>query len=152
MTEEQKQALANDLTAYIGQPLNNPMTRSQWMEIAKIALDALTAQPDDWKQRAEGAEAIVSDVNEIIGLLSEREWAEHCTKTETGKLLEELITELHDDASPASGLTELVPDEIPGAFVYHGAKGAFDAGKSAGWNACRDEVLKNIEERESEKA
>lgn len=45
MSEEQKQALANDLTAYIGQPLNNPMTRSQWMEVARIALAALTAQP-----------------------------------------------------------------------------------------------------------
>lgn len=45
MTEEQKQALANDLTAYIGQPLNNPMTRSQWMEVARIALAALTAPP-----------------------------------------------------------------------------------------------------------
>jgi hypothetical protein len=106
----------------------------------------------DLEQRAEAAEAIVSDVKEVISLLTEREWAEHCTKTKTGKLLEELITELHDDASTAYSLTELVPDEIPGAFVYHGAKGAFDAGKSAGWNACRDEVLKNIEERESEKA
>lgn len=45
MTNEEKQAIANDLTAYIGQPLNNPMTRSQWMQVAKIALSALTAQP-----------------------------------------------------------------------------------------------------------
>lgn len=45
MTNEEKQDIANDLTAYIGQPLNNPMTRSQWMQVAKIALAALTAQP-----------------------------------------------------------------------------------------------------------
>lgn len=51
------------------------------------------------EHRAEAAEEIVSDVNEVIGLLSEREWAEHCTKTETGRRLEELITELHDDAA-----------------------------------------------------
>lgn len=56
-------------------------------------------------QRAEAAEAIVSDVKEIICLLSEREWAEHCTKTETGKRLEELITELHDEAAPTDSTT-----------------------------------------------
>ncbi|TKK33239.1 hypothetical protein [Pantoea agglomerans] len=160
MTEEQKQALIEHIETDLELLRNVTLKHCHEVErecvlrdieANEIALAALTT-PEYWKQRAEAAEAIVSDVNEIIGLLSEREWAEHCTKTETGKLLEELITELHDDASPASGLTELVPDEIPGAFVYHGAKGAFDAGKSAGWNACRDEVLKNIEERESEKA
>lgn len=62
-------------------------------------------------QRAEAAEATVSDVNEVIALLSEREWAEHCTKTETGKKLEELITELHDDVAPPINLAQLVPPE-----------------------------------------
>lgn len=55
--------------------------------------------PEDWKQRAEAAEAIAADVEEILSLLAEREWAEHCTKTDTGKRLEEAITELHDDAA-----------------------------------------------------
>lgn len=55
---------------------------------------------DQMKQRAEAAEAIVADVEEIIGLLAEREWAEHCTKTDIGKRLEEAITELHNEAAP----------------------------------------------------
>lgn len=53
MTNEEKQVLVNDLMAYIGQPLNSPMTRSQQMEVARIALAALTAQPvisDDTKR------------------------------------------------------------------------------------------------------
>lgn len=50
--------------------------------------------------RANKAEAIVADVEEVIGLLAEREWAEHCTKTDIGKRLEEAITELHNEAAP----------------------------------------------------
>ncbi|UIL51566.1 hypothetical protein LZU96_15210 [Pantoea agglomerans] len=142
-----KRARHSEYTADVVEAENEIIAQDWYENILTIAVAFRALE-----QRAEAAEAIVSDVKEVIGLLSEREWAEHCTKTETGKLLEELITKLHDDASPASGLAELVPDEILGAFVYHGAKGAFDAGKSAGWNACRDEVLKNIEERESEEA
>lgn len=93
------------------------------------------------KQRAEAAEAIVSDVNEIIGLLSEREWAEHCTKTETGKLLEELITELHDDASPAPALAELVPDGRD--LVAEKQNGFYE--RAIGWNECCAAILRNIE-------
>lgn len=55
---------------------------------------------DQIKKRAEAAEAIVADVEEVIGLLAEREWAEHCTKTDIGKRLEEAITELHNEAAP----------------------------------------------------
>lgn len=40
MTEEQH--LANALTAFIGRPLDNPLTRSEIMETARIALAALT--------------------------------------------------------------------------------------------------------------
>lgn len=36
------------------------------------------------------------DVKNIIGLLSENEWAEHCTKSEIGRDLEGEITRLHD--------------------------------------------------------
>ncbi|MBY4887757.1 hypothetical protein K5Y32_07395 [Pantoea sp. DY-15] len=46
MTEEQH--LANALTAFIGRPLDNPLSRSEIMETARIALAALTqpARPD----------------------------------------------------------------------------------------------------------
>lgn len=115
---------------------------------ADVNMAAAQAMRDDmyhWKQRAEAAEAIVSDVNEIIGLLTEREWAEHCTKTETGKLLEELITDLHDDASPASGLAELVPDEFTNDEVPCAMTDVIQA-EMDGWNACRAAILRNIEE------
>lgn len=65
---------------------------------------------EELEQRAEAAEAIAADVEEILSLLAEREWAEHCTKTDTGKRLEEAITELHDEAAPAVSLTEMVPE------------------------------------------
>jgi len=45
MTNEEKQALIDSLADYIRQPLNKPMTRSETMEVARIALAALTAKP-----------------------------------------------------------------------------------------------------------
>lgn len=45
MTSEEKQALIDSLADYIRQPLNRPITRSQTMEAARIALNALAAQP-----------------------------------------------------------------------------------------------------------
>lgn len=69
---------------------------------------------DQMKQRAEAAEAIVADVEEVIGLLAEREWAEHCTKTDTGKRLEEAITELHNEAAP----DEVDNQQAVGKFAF----------------------------------
>lgn len=57
-------------------------------------------EAQELQQKLTAAEAIVADVEEVINLLSEREWAEHCTKTDTGKRLEEAITELHNEAAP----------------------------------------------------
>lgn len=48
------------------------------------------------------------DVKNIIGLLSENEWAEHCTKSELGRKLENEITELHNTYSRAPAV--LPPD------------------------------------------
>lgn len=42
---------------------------------------------------------IESDVKNIIQLLSDREWAEHCTSTELGKELESQITDLYNEVS-----------------------------------------------------
>lgn len=42
---------------------------------------------------------LVHDVESIIVLLSNREWAEHFPKSELGKKLESLITDLHNEIS-----------------------------------------------------
>ena len=69
-------------------------------ELLCLLLELRRHRESNWQQRAEAAEAIVADVEEVIGLLAEREWAEHCTKTDIGKRLEEAITELHNEAAP----------------------------------------------------
>lgn len=52
------------------------------------------------------------DVKNIIGLLSGNEWAEHCTKSELGRKLENEITELHNTYSRA-------PAVVPPAVMKH---------------------------------
>lgn len=99
------------------------------------------------EQRAEAAEAIATDVEEVIGLLAEREWAEHCTKTDMGKRLEDAITELHDDAAHDVSLVELVPDERD--LVAERQNGFHE--RAIGWNECRAAILSKIEEIEDEK-
>ncbi|KMV67302.1 hypothetical protein AI28_20405 [bacteria symbiont BFo1 of Frankliniella occidentalis] len=47
------------------------------------------------------------DVKNIIGLLSENEWAEHCTKSELGRKLEGEITRLHDLRAQQQKVVEL---------------------------------------------
>ena len=55
------------------------------------------------------------DVKNIIGLLAENEWAEHCTKSELGRDLECEITRLQDlRAQPQK------PVELPGYLSYAG--------------------------------
>lgn len=44
-----------------------------------------------------------ADVTALLTLLEEREWAEHCTKTELGQRLEAAITELHNEITAARG-------------------------------------------------
>lgn len=39
------------------------------------------------------------DIENILQLLADGEWAEHCTKSSLGKKLEEAITELHNEIS-----------------------------------------------------
>lgn len=80
-----------------------PANACRFIEMADPeAMLAIAEAFDQMKQRAEAAEAIVADVEEVIGLLAEREWAEHCTETATGKRLEEAITELHNEAAPTA--------------------------------------------------
>ncbi|AOE41259.1 hypothetical protein BEE12_16205 [Pantoea agglomerans] len=42
---------------------------------------------------------VEDDLNNVVTLLENKEWAEHCTHSDLGKRLESLITELHDEAA-----------------------------------------------------
>ncbi|EBE4779974.1 hypothetical protein FHK17_11080 [Salmonella enterica] len=90
---------------------------------------------------------VYNDVLNIIGLLENNEWAEHCTSTVLGSLLESEITRLVGKGQPAP----VVPDEItstsaPEVFEIAaeaerlGLCGTY-ASYAVGWNACRAAML-----------
>lgn len=81
---------------------------------------------------------IYDDVLNIIGLLENNEWAEHCTSTVLGSLLESEITRLVDKEQPAL----VVPEEITDESTEQRLMGRRWAPSfCAGWNACREAML-----------
>ncbi|HFE6548845.1 TPA: DUF551 domain-containing protein [Salmonella enterica subsp. enterica serovar Newport] len=76
---------------------------------------------------------VYKDMLNIIGLLENNEWAEHCTSTVLGSLLESEITRLHIKEQPAP----VVPEEI----TADGIIGMHECGFAEGWNACRAAML-----------
>lgn len=62
------------------------------------------------------------------------------------RVTNELPVAVFTRAAPAAMPVDLVPDEMPTSYIYHGGSGAFNAGKESGWNACRAEMLRRIEE------
>ncbi|EGI6559056.1 molecular chaperone DnaJ, partial [Salmonella enterica] len=76
----------------------------------------------------------------IINLLENNEWAEHCTGTVLGSLLESEITRLVSKEQPVP----VVPDEwtIQDAVKFCRETGRQDAGSAMdAWNACRSAML-----------
>ncbi|EBV8441239.1 molecular chaperone DnaJ [Salmonella enterica subsp. enterica serovar Sandiego] len=83
---------------------------------------------------------VYQDMLNIIGLLENNEWAEHCTNTVLGSLLESEITRLVSKEQP----TPVVPDEwtIQDAVKFCRETGRQDAGSAMeAWNACRAAML-----------
>ncbi|EAA4495089.1 molecular chaperone DnaJ [Salmonella enterica subsp. enterica serovar Cubana] len=83
---------------------------------------------------------VYQDMLNIIGLLENNEWAEHCTSTVLGSLLESEITRLVSKEQP----TPVVPDEwtIQDAVKFCRETGRQDAGSAMeAWNACRAAML-----------
>lgn len=76
---------------------------------------------------------VYKDMLNIIGLLENNEWAEHCTSTVLGSLLESEITRLVGKEQPAP----VVPEEI----TADGIIGMHECGFVEGWNACRAAML-----------
>ncbi|ECD1574124.1 molecular chaperone DnaJ [Salmonella enterica subsp. enterica serovar Virchow] len=83
---------------------------------------------------------VYQDMLNIIGLLENNEWAEHCTSTVLGSLMESEITRLVSKEQP----TPVVPDEwtIQDAVKFCRETGRQDAGSAMeAWNACRAAML-----------
>ncbi|WP_412096150.1 hypothetical protein [Citrobacter freundii] len=90
---------------------------------------------------------VYKDMLNIISLLKNNEWAEHCTSTVLGSLLESEITRLVGKEHPVP----VVPDEITSASAPEifeiaaeaerlGLRGSY-ASYAVGWNACRAAML-----------
>ncbi|ELD2879719.1 hypothetical protein RM843_001049 [Salmonella enterica] len=85
---------------------------------------------------------VYKDMLNIIGLLENNEWAEHCTSTVLGSLLESEITRLVGKEQSA----QVVPDECPAellAFCEQVIDSRITANAKADelWNACRAAMI-----------
>lgn len=89
---------------------------------------------------ADSMGGVDDDVRNVVALLENNEWAEHCTKTELGQRLESEITRLVGHVQPVP-----VPDEmtVHGARMEVGFNRYLAAGYTDGWNACRAKVIGN---------
>ncbi|ECH3907942.1 hypothetical protein GTC52_004953 [Salmonella enterica] len=81
---------------------------------------------------------IYDDILNIIGLLENNEWAEHCTSTVLGSLLESEITRLVSKEQSAPVVPEEITDESTEQRLM-GRRWAHSF--CAGWNACRAAML-----------
>ncbi|EDI0750954.1 hypothetical protein CC877_08190 [Salmonella enterica subsp. enterica serovar Uzaramo] len=85
---------------------------------------------------------IYKDMLNIISLLEKNEWAEHCTNTVLGSLLESEITRLVSKEQP----TPVVPESISvrqAISALESADSVTTIGQAykMGWNACRAAML-----------
>ncbi|EAA7888135.1 hypothetical protein EQ33_000347 [Salmonella enterica subsp. enterica] len=93
---------------------------------------------------------VYKDMLNIIGLLESNKWAEHCTSTVLGSLLESEITRLVGKEQPAPVVPEEMPKGLAGQIVSllaHNIGDKFLAQKI--WNACRNAMLNGDTFREN---
>ncbi|EBY1961990.1 hypothetical protein A4O66_22655 [Salmonella enterica subsp. enterica serovar Chester] len=93
---------------------------------------------------------VYKDMLNIIGLLENNEWAEHCTSTVLGSLLESEITRLVGKEQSAQVVPEEIPKGLAGQIVSllaHNIGDKFLAQKI--WNACRNAILNGDTFREN---
>lgn len=140
---------------FIKNPLENGLTRGEQMELARIALASLEAEPigafhiadqqvggtSDYIKDGEWPidngvidvyavppvqeTGVYKDMLNIIGLLEKNEWAEHCTSTVLGSLLESEITRLVSKEQPTPVVPEKLPCSVelkPGLIIGKGCK------------------------------
>ncbi|MDJ3783408.1 hypothetical protein LEI94_02290 [Salmonella enterica] len=133
---------------FIKNPLENGLTRGEQMELARIAMASLDANPvafingarepalyGEYIGIAVGTHlytappvqetGVYKDMLNIISLLENNEWAEHCTSTVLGSLLESEITRLVGKGQPAPVVPETLPCPVhlvPGLHLGKGCK------------------------------
>ncbi|EBW7492730.1 hypothetical protein OWF56_002043 [Salmonella enterica subsp. enterica] len=167
--EQQKQILIDTANHVISRDNTSPYSENL-RELARIALASLEAEPigafhiadqqvggtSDYIKDGEWPidngvidvyaappvqeTGVYKDMLNIISLLENNEWAEHCTSTVLGSLLESEITRLVGKEQPVPA----VPDEwtIQDAVKFCRETGRQDAGSAMeAWNACRVAML-----------
>lgn len=113
------------------------------------AIDDVLAQRNALEQRAEAAEAKLAELEKqepVVEVSVDGRAADDYTFT-INKSLPDGVHELFTRPAPAVSLAELVPGEMS----FAAAMGAVDdpvevSAEVRGWNACRDAILRNIEE------
>lgn len=159
---------------FIKNPLENGLTRGEQMELARIVMASLEAEPigafhiadqqvggtSDYIKDGEWPidngvidvyavppvqeTGVYNDVFNIIGLLKKNEWAEHCTSTVLGSLLESEITRLVGKEQPASVVPPAIePDyEVIKSILPTANPDEYACCIAADmWNACRAAML-----------
>lgn len=160
---------------FIKNPLENGLTRGEQMELARIEMASLEAKPVRYLNKFSGVcvtleqqpnaaddvavymplyaappvqeTGIYKDMLNIISLLEKNEWAEHCTSTVLGSLLESEITRLVSKEQP----TPIVPESISvrqAISALESADSVTTIGQAykMGWNACRAAMLQGVEQ------
>ncbi|EOF5243366.1 molecular chaperone DnaJ [Salmonella enterica] len=160
---------------FIKNPLENGLTGGEQMELARIAMASLEAKPVRYLNKFSGVcvtleqqpnaaddvavymplyaappvqeTGIYKDMLNIISLLEKNEWAEHCTSTVLGSLLESEITRLVSKEQP----TPIVPESISvrqAISALESADSVTTIGQAykMGWNACRAAMLQGVEQ------
>ena len=92
---------------------------------------------------ADSMVGVDDDVRNVVSLLENNEWAEHCTKTELGQRLESEITRLVGGVQPWP-----VPDEMTKSLASIAEEYQTTPQNAlfivVGWNACRAKVIGNM--------
>ncbi|EDA9105921.1 DUF550 domain-containing protein [Salmonella enterica subsp. enterica serovar Gdansk] len=152
--EQQKQILIDTANHVISRDNTSPYSENL-RELARIALASLEAEPigafhiadqqvggtSDYIKDGEWPidngvidvyavppvqeTGVYKDMLNIIGLLEKNEWAEHCTSTVLGSLLESEITRLVSKEQPTPVVPEKLPCSVelkPGLIIGKGCK------------------------------
>lgn len=107
-------------------------------------MQSVQVLPSGWRMvPTEPQPGIDDDVRNVVALLENNEWADHCTSTELGKRLESEITRLYNWRSAKPG--PVVPEEMTPQQASRSYGGEV-RGYRAGWNACRAAMLNQAQE------